>query len=130
MVEQNLKQVEEFWDENLCGHHFVDKKYLSREFFDDYTKFRYTKTHHLDVYIDWSSARGKDVLEIGIGIGADGTRWAEFAKTYTGVDLTREAVNATKLHFGFKGLKGDILQGNAEKLELPSDKFDIVYSHG
>lgn len=125
-----LKQVEEFWNSNLCGKQFVDAKFPSKEFYAYYREFRYRKTHHLDLYIDWASAKGKDVLEIGLGIGADGTRWATHAKSYTGVDLTAEAVYATKIHLDHLGLKGTVLQGNAEALALPSENFDIVYSHG
>ena len=129
-IKEDLKQVEEFWNTNLCGKQFVNAKFPSKDFFDLYRAFRYKKTHHLDTYIDWKEANGKDVLEIGLGIGADGTRWAQHAKSYTGADLTAEAVAATKIHFDHLNLKGNIKQNNAEALDLPSDCFDIVYSHG
>lgn len=127
---EGLEQVEEFWDNNLCGKQFVEAKFPSKEFFELYRNFRYKKTHHLDAYVDWKSAKGKDVLEIGLGIGADGTRWAEQARSYTGVDLTAEAVRATQTHLQHLGLKGNVQQGNAEALALASGSFDIVYSHG
>lgn len=127
---EELKQVEEFWNANLCGKQFVDAKFPSKEFFERYRNFRFAKTHHLDKYIAWHKAAGKDVLEIGLGIGADATRWATHARSYTGVDLTAEAVAATKMHFGHLGLKGTVLQGNAEALQLQDNSFDIVYSHG
>ncbi|MBS1636789.1 MAG: class I SAM-dependent methyltransferase [Bacteroidetes bacterium] len=127
---QELQQVQDFWNSHLCGKQFVDAKFPSKEFFAYYREFRYKKTHHLDTYIDWKSAAGKDVLEIGLGIGADGTRWATHARSYTGVDLTSEAVYATNIHLEHLGLKGRAMQGNAEALDLPSEQFDIVYSHG
>lgn len=127
---EGLEEVEGFWEHNLCGKQFVEAKFPSKEFFALYRDFRFKKTHHLDVYVDWSSAKNKDVLEIGLGIGADGTRWATHARSYTGVDLTAEAVKATQTHFSHLGLAGNIMQGNAEALSLPSENFDIVYSHG
>ena len=127
---KELKRVQDFWNANLCGKQFVDAKFPSKEFFAYYREFRYKKTHHLDKYINWQSAKNKSVLEIGLGIGADGARWAEHAHSYTGVDLTTEAVSATKIHFEHLGMKGNIVQGNAEALDLPSTNFDIVYSHG
>lgn len=126
----DIKQVENFWNNNLCGKQFVDAKFPSKEFFKYYRDFRYKKTHHLDTYIDWKGSQDKDVLEIGLGIGADATRWATYAKSYTGVDLTAEAVYATKIHFEHLGLKGNIVQGNAEALTFPDKSFDLVYSHG
>ena len=128
--DKSLEQVEEFWDENLCGHHFVQDEYLSPEFFKKYREFRYKKTHHLNTYIDWEGAKGKDVLEIGLGIGSDGTRWAAQARSYTGVDLTNEAVEATKIHLGLHKLTGTVEQGNAESLQFKDGSFNLVYSHG
>ena len=130
MVKKNITDVEEFWNENLCGKHFIDSSYLSEEFFDTYTDFRYRKTHHLDKYIDWQAAKEKEVLEIGLGIGADGCRWAEQAKKYTGVDLTLEAVEATRKHLAIRNLSGIVRQCNAEKLPFENETFNIVYSHG
>ncbi len=128
--ELSISQVEEFWNNNLCGNHFVKSRFPTNEFFNEYRNFRYKKTHHLLKYIDWQSAKNKDVLEIGLGIGADGTLWAKYAKSYTGVDLTQEAVIATQMHFEALNLKGNIFQANAENLPIEDEFFDIVYSHG
>jgi hypothetical protein len=70
----SLKEIEEFWNRNLCGKHFIDAPFPTEEFFSQYREFRYRKEHHLNKYIDWKCAEGKDVLEIGPGVGADGTR--------------------------------------------------------
>lgn len=126
----DIKQIEDFWNTHLCGKQFVNAKFPEKEFFEIYRNFRYKKTHHLDKYVDWKSAAGKDVLEIGLGIGADGSKWATYANSYTGVDLTREAVEATKIHLNHLNLKGNVVQGNAEQLSLENNSFDIVYSHG
>lgn len=128
--QEQLKQVEEFWNANLCGHHFVKAHFPSKDFFEQYSEFRYKKAHHLNKYIDWKSAKNKDVLEIGLGIGTDAVRWAKYAKTYTGVDLTNESVRATQIHFKLKGLKGNIIQGNAENLQFADNSFELIYSHG
>jgi ubiquinone/menaquinone biosynthesis C-methylase UbiE len=128
--ELSIKQVEEFWNNNLCGNHFVKSKFPTKEFFSEYRDFRYKKTHHLLKYINWQAASNKDVLEIGLGIGADATLWGKYAKSYTGVDLTQEAVMATQMHLDTLNLKGNIFQANAEKLPFEDESFDIIYSHG
>lgn len=130
MVAYAHKKVEEFWNNNLCGSHFIRAKYPSKEFFEQYREYRYAKEHHLQDLIDWHSAQNKDILEIGLGVGADGTQWARFAKSYTGVDLTNEAVIATKLHLRILDLNGTVVKGNAECLPFADQSFDIVYSHG
>jgi len=48
----------------------------------------------------------------------------------TGIDLTEEAVDATRQHFAVEGLEGRFQQENSEQLSFPDDSFDIVYSFG
>jgi ubiquinone/menaquinone biosynthesis C-methylase UbiE len=125
-----VDNIGSFWQANVCGAHFVDEQYLSPEFFEAYRNFRYTKEHHLNDLIDWKSSNGKQILEVGLGLGADCCRWASHAKEYTGIDLTDEAVMATQRHLEILGLTGTIIQGNAEDLPFDDASFDIVYSHG
>ena len=129
-TEKTIQQIEDFWNKNLCGKHFIKARYTSKEFFNQYREFRYKKEHHLNYFIDWQSAQNRHVLEIGPGVGADGTRWAEHARSYTGIDLTNEAVTATSLNLKMLGLRGNVVQGNAESLPFSDNKFDLIYSHG
>lgn len=130
MANQELKKVETFWNNNLCGHHFIKAPFPSREFFEQYRRFRYSKEHHLDYIIDWEFSREKQLLEIGLGVGADSTRWASVACSYTGLDLTTEAVEATRIHLNILELPGKVVKGNAEELPFVGNYFDVVYSHG
>lgn len=38
-----IEEVDAFWNENLCGSHFIDEDVVSKEFYDHYTHFRYKK---------------------------------------------------------------------------------------
>lgn len=130
ILDHDLQAVSKFWNAHLCGKHFIDASYPSLAFFDQYTAFRYKKTHHLLTYINWEGAQEKDVLEVGLGIGADAVKWATHAKSYLGIDLTPEAVEATQTHLNLRHLKGKTQLGNAEKLDFSNAQFDLVYSHG
>ncbi len=126
----STQQIEAFWNENLCGKHFITANYPSPEFFAQYREFRYHKEHHLNSFIDWAGAQGKVVLEIGTGVGADATRWAAKAKSYIGIDLTDSATVATAKHLRVLNLRGTSIKANAENLCFSDQVFDIVYSHG
>lgn len=132
MTQQGIETVVDFWEDNVCGEHFVnpDLNRQTPEFFEAYRKFRYEKEHHLNTLIDWKSARNKSVLEIGLGLGADSTRWAEHAGEFCGVDLTQTAVDSTKRHLEIRGRQGVVQQANAESLPFDDGRFDLVYSHG
>ena len=125
----NVK-VHDFWNTEPCGSHFVKAEPGSAEFYRSYTEFRYQKEWHLPRLVPFTDARGKNVLEVGCGNGADGVRFAQAGARYTGIDLTEAAVTATRDHFRLLGLEGDFCQGNADQLAFPDASFDIVYSHG
>jgi SAM-dependent methyltransferase len=80
--------------------------------------------------VPFAKAKGKSVLEIGTGNGADGTMFAHHGAFYTGADLTEAALEATRRHFEVLGLPGAFQRENAEELTFPDASFDWVYSHG
>jgi len=98
ILEKKIEQVEDFWNDNLCGSHFIDKEKFSEQFYTDYRAYRYKKEHHIPLIIEAINTADKDVLEIGLGVGADATLWAKKSKSFTGIDLTDEAVYATGKH--------------------------------
>lgn len=127
---ESLEQVLDFWEKNLCGSQFSSADAYTESFYKEYTALRYRKTHHLNDVIDWTSAKDKKLLEVGLGIGADSVRWAQNGAYYSGIDLTSLAVEATQKHFKICGLKGNIEKGNAENMVFDDASFDMVYSHG
>ena len=58
---------------------------------------------------------GKDVLEIGCGIGTDGIEFARNGANYIGVDLTPKSVELTRERFKVFGVAGRVEVANAEE---------------
>lgn len=126
-----LSNVRAFWDAHPCGADFVDAPFGSRQFFEQYDAYRYRVEWHLPELVPFDRYAGKQVLEIGCGLGADGASFAKGGAHYTGIDLTPAAVEATQLHFRSLGLQGRFLVQNAELMpDLEAQSFDLVYSHG
>lgn len=125
-----ISMVKSFWGTEACGSHFIQNFSDDKEFYERYSQFRYQSEWHLPILVPFESGKGKKVLEIGCGNGADGVRWAQHGAIYTGVDLTETAVQATKRHFQVMGLSGTFQVENAESLSFEDETFDIVYSHG
>jgi len=126
----NLRKVQEFWNAEACGSHFVPEFREKREFFLDYMEFRYRTEWHIPLMIPFSDFKGKNVLEIGCGNGADAVMFVNNGATYTGVDLTKAAVCATREHLDLFGLEGSCHLDNAENLGFAEESFDLVYSYG
>jgi ubiquinone/menaquinone biosynthesis C-methylase UbiE len=125
-----VKNVHAFWNTEACGTHFVKDFASEKEFYEKFREQRYRTEWHIPLLVPFAEAKGKRVLEIGTGNGADGTMFASQGAFYTGADLTEAALEATRRHFEVLGLSGVFQKENAEELTFPDASFDWVYSHG
>ncbi|MEW6161362.1 MAG: class I SAM-dependent methyltransferase [Verrucomicrobiota bacterium] len=125
-----LANVHDFWNTEACGTHFVQETAGTKAFYEKFREYRYRTEWHIPLLVPFTEARGKQVLEIGIGNGADGAMFALNGAHYTGVDLTEAALEATRRHFEVLELPGNFQRENAERLSFADGSFDWVYSHG
>jgi ubiquinone/menaquinone biosynthesis C-methylase UbiE len=121
--------VREFWDEASCGEAlYLDA--ANQESYARQARIRYELEPYIEDFARFSTAKGKKVLEIGVGLGADHQRFAEAGADLTGVDLTTRAVEHTSRRLAAFGLRSDVRVMDAENLEFPDATFDVVYSWG
>src|SRR5260221_465865 len=125
-----VKTVHSFWNTEACDTHVVKRACGDADFYERFREQRYRTQWHIPLLVPFADAKGKQVLEIGTGNGADGVMFAINGGIYTGVDLTEAALEATRKHFQVLGLSGTFQKENAEQLSFASESFDIVYSHG
>jgi SAM-dependent methyltransferase len=127
----NLKErVRAFWQANPSGVKFADAAPGTRCFYELVEAHRYATEWHIPTAVDFASARGLKVLEIGCGLGTDGARFVAAGAEYTGVDLTQAAVELARKRFELFDLAGTFQTADAENLDFANESFDLVYSHG
>lgn len=126
----HIFDVYDFWNVEACGSHFISAEKGTSEFYEKFRAFRYQTEWHIPLLVPFSETKGKAVLEIGCGNGADGAMFALSGANYTGVDLTVAAVEATRAHFQSLGLSGRFRIENAERLSFANESFEFVYSYG
>jgi len=129
-TEPIISEVNSFWNTEACGSHFVEHAVDERDFFEKFREYRYRTEWHIPLLVPFAESRGKTVLEIGTGNGAEGVMFARNGAEYTGVDLTDAALEATRKHFAVMGLAGKFQRENAEHLSFADGSFDWVFSHG
>jgi ubiquinone/menaquinone biosynthesis C-methylase UbiE len=130
MSDPVLQRVHGFWNTEACDTQVVENAKGDADFYKRFREQRYRTQWHIPLLVPFAEAKGKRVLEIGIGNGADGAMFALNGGIYTGVDLTEAALEATRKHFEVLGLKGTLQKENAEHLSFHAESFDLVYSHG
>lgn len=73
---------------------------------------------------------GSNILEVGCGMGTMAMNWARRGVNMTATDLNSTAVKQTKRRFELYGLKGNILQADANHFSFEDNEFDYAYSWG
>ena len=127
----SLDDVRNFWDKASCGEIYAEGQDGLKQQYAAQAKARYTLEPYLAEFAQFPTAKGKDVLEIGVGMGADHQQLAlAEPKSLHGIDLTPRAIEHTTARFSILGLKSTLSVGNAEKLDFKDQSFDLVYSWG
>lgn len=130
-LETNIKkkQVHDFWNNASCG----EDLYLTDNTGEGYlahVKKRYELEPFIKDFAEFDLYNNKDVLEIGVGLGADHQQFAQEGARLKGIDLTDRAVKHTTQRLKLFGLESDLKTGDAENLPYPDNSFDLVYSWG
>ena len=122
-------EVRDFWNDAACG-----EKLLLPSFDIAGFKAQAAERYRLEPYIlpfaDFGEAKGRKVLEIGLGLGADHECFARAGADLHGIDLTPRAVEITRRRLEMQGLKSELRVGDAEALPYADRSFDLVYSWG
>jgi ubiquinone/menaquinone biosynthesis C-methylase UbiE len=129
MMDTVKREVHDFWDKASCG----EQLYLSgseKSSYIEQGRIRYELEPYIIEFAAFDATRDLDVLEIGVGLGADHQRFAEAGARLHGIDLTQRAIDHTRKRLGFFDLQSDLQIGDAEALVFRDEKFDVVYSWG
>lgn len=120
------------WNEKVGAEEFSRPFYeeIDQRFFSDSARYAPPRQRPFDELIPFEKLPGWDVLEIGVGNGSHAMLLAPHCKSYTGIDLTAYASGSTRRRFEVFGIKGEVLQMDAEKMTFPDASFDFIWSWG
>jgi ubiquinone/menaquinone biosynthesis C-methylase UbiE len=128
--EQCKEGVRLFWEKMSCGEIYAEGDSLAAQL-ESQARQRYELEPYLRGFARFEDARGLDVLEVGVGMGADHCELARCSpRSLAGVDFTERAVEFTRERLSLYGFASDLRQADAEKLPFEDRSFDLVYSWG
>ncbi len=100
-------------------------------FFASYDAARYKLESHIPRCLDELEVSGKDVLEIGLGEGAESEGLIRRGARWTGLDITSESVQRVTTRLALRELPHQrVLLGSATAIPVEDATFDLVFSHG
>ena len=129
MSAPTVDAVREFWDAHPCNSALSERD-DRRAYFEEIARKRYSLESHIPLVARFEDFAGKDVLEIGCGVGTDGLQFARHGARYVGVDLSPNSVALAREHFELFGVDGELEVADAERLPFEDERFDHVYSFG
>jgi len=103
---------------------------IDRRFLSSARKYVPWRELPFDTLIPYDALANKDVLEIGVGQGTHAQLIAPHCRSFTGIDLTSRAAEATATRLELVGIRGRVLQMDAERMDFASNSFDYVWSWG
>ncbi|HZQ93148.1 MAG TPA: class I SAM-dependent methyltransferase [Terriglobales bacterium] len=127
------QEVRQYWEKSPCGvpaSAINSATERTREWFEATERARYAKEPFIHQVARFPEARGKRLLEVGVGAGVDHLQWARAGADCYGVDLTDTAIELTRQRLALYGLSSRLQRADAESLPFDDNFFDVVYSWG
>lgn len=103
---------------------------LADERFYSWNTRLHTEVGPFGAIFPYLEMRGREVLEVGCGMGCMAMNWAQRGAKMTAVDLNEVSIAQSRQRFGHFGLSGDFRQADAETLPFDGERFDYAYSWG
>jgi SAM-dependent methyltransferase len=124
------QDVRSYWEARPCAAELAQAPEGTAQFYAEVEaeKDRLEPFEH--GFGEFDRWQGKQVLEIGCGVGTDTVRFARGGAEVTSVDLTEHAIRLTTRWLELEGLTGSARQADAEELPFADESFDLVYSWG
>jgi 2-polyprenyl-3-methyl-5-hydroxy-6-metoxy-1,4-benzoquinol methylase len=138
ILEQNFKTlpdietIRDYWNRQPCNIKHSKAEFGTKQYFDEVEQRKYFVEPHIPTFAEFEKWNGKEVLEIGCGIGTDSINFVRHGAKLTVIELSEKSLEVAKKRFEVYGLYATFVVADAEHLSeaLPNKKFDLVYSFG
>jgi SAM-dependent methyltransferase len=130
-----FQEIADFWSFQLNNEIYLRNHpgvpRGSKEYFEIILAARRQFIYYFSSMISYlKEAPSRDLLEVGCGMGTDSLVLAQEGFDITGIDLAPAHLELAESLFEYYHLTGRFMEGNAEDLPFPNDRFGCVYSFG
>jgi SAM-dependent methyltransferase len=122
--------VQRYWDSIPCGSREPAESIDDPLFFRSHSQIRYEREPEILTFADFECWKGRRVLEIGVGLGADFVQFSRAGARAVGIDLSHQSVKLARRNAQLNHAPESLANGDAELLPFVDEAFDLVYSWG
>lgn len=133
VVQEPDRGGRKFWSDRAPGLKWLpgsNRVPVSHERYEAVRATRYRLEPHLEELAAFERHAGQVVVEVGCGIGTDGTRFLEAGARYVGIDSSDTGVRTARATFDLLELGGMVVAGDASALPIGASAVDFVFSNG
>jgi 2-polyprenyl-3-methyl-5-hydroxy-6-metoxy-1,4-benzoquinol methylase len=134
--ERSNQRARRTWESKAVGSQRARSPSGTTAYFDEIRRYRFGyETPFIPDFFGFSSLGGKRVLEIGVGNGIDAFEMIRGGAIYTGLDITRNHLDLTRVLLAsakvdeVPGRVEALIEGDLLRTTLPGS-YDVVYSFG
>jgi SAM-dependent methyltransferase len=95
-----------------------------------YERIRYEREPEIMAFADFARWARRQVLEIGVGMGADFVRFGKAGAKAVGIDLSIRSLALARRNAEINQVVPTLANADAESLPFADHTFDLVYSWG
>ena len=125
-----IDAIRDYWNSHIHDLEIATHPVGTKGFFDELDEYRFDKLRYLPQLLASERYRGKQLLEVGCGVGTDLVRFARAGANVTGIDLAETSIDLARKNFAQNGLQGKLQVMNGEAMSFADNTFDVVYAHG
>ncbi len=129
-----LQSVRDYWNRRPCNLRHSPQPVGTLAYFREVGQRKYFVEPHIPAFAQFEKWAGKQVLEIGCGLGTDTVSFAKAGAHVTAIDLSDQSLKLAQQRIDLEQLTDRVtfLNTNAETLanQLPAQSFDLIYSFG
>lgn len=123
-------EVAAFWNAEPCDSENSLLSPSTQQYYLEIEADRYAHQGHILDILNWLEWKGRNILEIGTGVGTDARQMIVRGANYHGINVDSGSCETTRSALEVFGYVGDVQNMSATEMSFESGRFDTVYSFG
>jgi len=125
-----IEAIRNYWNSHIHDLEIATNPVGTEGFFAELDEYRFDKLRYLPQLLASEHHRGKELLEVGCGVGTDLVRFARAGANVTGIDLAETSIDLARKNFAQNRLQSMLQVMNGEAMSFADNSFDVAYAHG